>query len=697
MATIDPTKALLGKLTYSYQEAADYAQRDRNELDLKLRFFRSIHHAPKRRRRSADYSLFEEQPDDRVAFETIPLIRPTIRQAVALFLADLPRLSIIPRGSGVVQRKQAQLAERFVNGMTTCYPQLYEALYEAKLGAEVFGGHWLKTFWDPFDFEDGATPEGTPKGNVAWLALSRLDVFRDPRAQNPRKVRYVHHRKVMPLGQALEHYPVDIFDEEMKPGDFTILGAKHPNPLSEMQSSQFSTSKTNENDLVEIIETWVQKSPKYPNGGFIMFTGGRILALPLAEMQSPEMTEESASSISLAGALPLSLPDGYWPWTYIRGLNKVPGKFDSDGLLNDLIPLQVTINHYMSRIREGVNLSSQTFWTASREGNVNVEHMDSMDGSILMHDGMFAPSYVQGPGPHQGTMLALDKALEIFNGVSTQPEAARGLTNGQANAKLLAVQQELGRTIHSPDVSMMANGEVAQIYKQTLSCVSANYTPDRFVRMLGANDQPVVHLFDPAIFDPNIGMVFIPGQAPPQSRELQEAKIMEGMAAGLFGDDAAAMRARSKIRWLRDSDEALDPKPAHTERAEMEQVLTMPTPEFPEGIPPTLLGADDDNIHLTHHEPFIISAEFLSLTPQMQQFWQDHVAGHQMQLAIKEGQYAQSASMLGGGGAGGPGGAQAGGPPGSDGRGAESPQDGGSGLAPDASTADVPPAPLMTS
>ena len=677
---------LLAKATRFYTEAADYAQRDRPELDLKLRFFRSIQHRIRRRRRNVDYGFDVENPDDRVAFETVPLLRATIRQAVALFLADLPRLSVVPRGSGVVARKQAQLAERLVNGMTTCYPELFESLYEAKLLAEITGGAWHKTFWDAESFEDGASPEGVPLGAVAWEALSRLDVFRDPRAQRPRKVRYLAHRKCMPREQAAEVYKTDYIGNPIKPEDFTVLGARHPNPLSQQQSDHLGPTKNSDNELVEIIEFWIQRSRNFPHGGLIVFSGGKILAMPMVEaapgagtmIQIPEME----------APLTLAMPDDYWPWVYIRGLNKVPGKFDPDGLAQDLIPLQVTINHMMSRIREGVNLSSQNYLTASRDANIDVDNLDNIDGTVVLHDGQLPPQFIQGPGPHQGTMAALADAKESYNTVSTQLEAGRGITNGQANAKLLAVSQELGRTIHSPDIAMSMNGEIAPIFKNNLACMSANYTPDRFVRMLGPNDQPLTQLFDPAIFHPGITLVFIPGQAPPPSRELFESKIMEAATAGLFEDTPAAQRARDKIRWMKDGDDALDPKSAHTERVEMEQVLFIT-----QGIPPTLLQADDDAIHLQHDEAFLVSAEFLSMPPELQQVYQEHVQGHQIQLATKEGMYSASAAALGGKAgpsAPPPGGAGPAGP--ADGRGAETPFDGGAKNTPDASSADVPSA-----
>ena len=669
-ADIDTPAKLLAKATSTYQEAADYAQRDRDELALKLRFFRSIQHRLRRRRRNTDYGPDVEQPDDRTAFETIPMIRATIRQAVALFLADLPRLSVIPRGSGIVARKQALLTERFCNGLTTCYPAFFEALYETKLMSEITGGAWFKTFWDPNSYEDGSAEDGSPLGMVDWASCSRLDVFRDPRAQSPRKCRYLFHRKVMPRSQAVENYPFDFEGNPLDPGSFTKLGMKHPNPLSEAQNVVLGPAKDSDNELVEVVEFWLNRSRRFPKGALIVFTGGKLIAMP---------TDEATGQFSL--------PDNYWPWTYVRGLNKVPGKHDPDSLLQDLIPLQVSINHMMSRIREGINISSQNYLTASRDANIDVETLDNMDGTVVFHDGQLSPQFLQGPGPHQGTMLALGDAKESYNLVSTQLEAARGITNGQANAKLLAVSQELGRTIHSPDIALWANSELGMIFRQTMHAFAANFTPERFVRLLGPNDAPMMSLFDPSIFDPDAALVFIPGNAPPPSRELQEAKVLEMATAGLFEDTPAATRARSKIAWLRDAASTPDPKPFHTERVEMEQILFLT-----QGIAPTLLEGDDDVIHLEHDEAFIVSAEFLSMPSELQALYHQHIQMHQIQLATKEGMFAQSQATLGGKGgpAGGPPAASSGGPADGRGPGAESPFDGGAKQGQNASTASVP-------
>lgn len=614
-------KTLIEKVREGYVESADDAYSNRAAIETKMDFFRSFQHKLRQRPRDTGFL----QIDDRVEAETIPLLRATMRQEVALFTKNLPKFSLLPRGSGVLQRYQAKLAESFVNSLVTCYPAFFEAIYYGRLLAGITGLAWIKTFWDPEDRTLAPVLGGT-----TWEYVSRLDAFPNIRCATEKDIYRMYHRKVMPLERAIEMFPVDFEGQPIRPEDFGYNDFRHTSFLSDSQAPFSGTSRTRASTPVEIVEVWMKPSRRLPEGGFIAFTGGKLLSVPVAggEDGSPEM---------------LTLPDGYWPWTKIMGLNKVPGKLAADGLLHDLIPMQMTINRYASSIKEAVVNSSQNWLLAPREANIQVDDLDDMSGTVIFHDQAWKPAWEQAPGPSAAVMQALDKNTEWYNLTSTQLDAARGVT-ADNNAKLMAVQSELATALHGPDLTLWANTELAGLCKNTLAAFSNNATEEHYLAMLGPNQQPVFHVFDPETFHPNYQFVIVPGMEAPVSREAQEAKLLEAANAGVFEDTIAAKRARTKMKWLQVDEDTHDPKSVHTSRAEMEQVLFVMS-----GIAPTLLDRDDDEAHLDTHEPFSVTPEFLGMPPELQQAFLEHMQGHQMQFALKQQNFAGQQQLLGGG------------------------------------------------
>lgn len=615
-ASIDP-RTIVEKLETGYVEAAQEAHMDRDAIQIKLDFYRSFHHRMRRHPRETGFV----QVDDAVEFETVPLVRATMRQEVALFAKNLPKYSLLPRGTGVQARMQARMAEQYINGLVTCYPAFYEAIFYGRLQAAITGLSYIKTGWDEED-----STLGPLSGGPSWEYISRLDAFPNVRVAVEKDVYRMYHRKVLPMERALELFSEDWEGRRLTESDFSMGDFRYENQLSQANGVYTGRGSTKESTPVEIIEVWMKPSKRLPLGGMVAFSGRTILAMPIAM--------EGGAPLSLA------LPDGYWPWTRVTGLNKVPGRYAADGLMHDLIPMQMTINDYFSNIKEAAVNSSQNWLLASKQSEVVADDTRNVSGTIIFYEQNFKPEWQQAPGPNQGIMAALDQLVQRYSDTSTQLDAARGVTN-EANAKLVAVQTELSTALHGPDLTIWANSELAALCKNTLAAVAANATEEHYLAILGPNNQPGFTQFDPEVFHPNYQFVVIPGFEAPASREAQEAKILEAATAGLFADTPDAKRARSKMTWLQDAGDLNDPKEYHRRRVEMEQVLFVT-----QGIVPTLLDRDDDETHLDADETFSISPEFLAMPPELQDQYLLHMQGHQVQLQAKQSIYAGQAATL---------------------------------------------------
>lgn len=618
-APFDP-RFIVEKLETGYVESAQEAHQEKEAIEVKMDFFRSFQHRVRRHPREIGFV----QVDDDVEFETVPMIRATIRQEVALFAKNLPKFSLLSRGNGVQARMQARLAEQFINGLVTCYPTFFESIYYGRLLAAITGLSWIKTYWDE---EDSVL--GPLSGGPTWEYVSRLDAFPNVRCAVEKDIYRMYHRKVLPVERALELHPADWQGKPLTEADFGMGDFRYDNRLSQNNAVYTGRGRSSDSTPVEIIEVWMKPSKRLPLGGMVAYSGRTILALPIAE--------EGGAPTSLA------LPDGYWPWTKIVGLNKVPGRLAADGLTHDLIPLQMTVNDYFSDIKEAVRNSGQNWLFASNESNLRVDDTRNVSGTVIFYEQNYEPKWQQAPGPNQGTMSALDQLVQRYADVSTQLDAARGVTN-ESNAKLMAVQTELSTALHGPDLTIWGNTELAGLCKNTLACMAANATEEHMVALLGPNNRPMFKQFDPEVFHPNYQFVIVPGMEAPASREVQESKILEAAGQGLFEDTPAAQRARSKMRWMQSDDDLIDPQEFHKSRVEQEQVLFIT-----QGIVPTLLERDDHKVHLDADEAFSISDEFLRMPPELQQQYLEHMQMHEMLLQATQAGFAQQQAVLAGG------------------------------------------------
>ncbi|UOF79538.1 phage P22-like portal protein [Bacteriophage sp.] len=594
-------------------EATSQIDKRRERLRRAYYFFRGIHHGLDQSRNFYfDNGAFSI--DDRATAETIQLVRPTARQEVATYLAHLPKVNAVAVQTGPIAQYMAEGKQKLARSIVRTAPRLYRALYNARLSAAVFGACWLKTFWDPRIGPATKIPAMPRAGDWNTIPVSILDFIPDPSAITPDDVNFGWHRQVLPRWLAEERWPVDVFGASTS-GAFQVYSAtSRQSSIQAFDDPRAAGVSTAMDSLVEVIHFYHKEAGQYPQGLMMSYSGGTIIAFPSDETTGVPM-----------------LPDGIWPFTLITGINKVFDRLYPDGFFQDTRSIQIFLNHLMGRLRSQVNLSSQNTFLSPRSANLQEGALTNMDGDVLEYDPANGkPEWVRGPGPDQALMSLVELTRVMHNDVSTQSDAARGLQqSSQANARLLAYQQELSFSVHRPDVNMWA-WEVIEVMENIFALIRENYGPDRTLLFYGPNGQVFSQLFRNFPADYAAPLTYDPTQPLAVSREVEHGRLLEAFQVGALEDTPSAKRFRRLAGKFTLDEETVDPAELQRQNAQEEDVQFLLT-----GVMAPVMDNDDSEVHLYQHQMTQLTAGFRALPTAQRELHKQHMIIHQEMLNMQ--------------------------------------------------------------
>lgn len=593
-----------------FREARDFNEQRRYAIIEDILFFRGKHHIV-----PGQFSDPDKNPsmyDPRVMHATVQMCRPIVRQEVAFFLNSSPRYKVLPSNPSVISRAKAETKEKLANSLIRTNPRYREARFFARTQAAMTGAAWMKTYWDPYigPLAPGQYPNR--RGDINFDVFDTLDVVVDRRATKRNDVRYVFLLKAMPEAVAEAAWPVDIEGRPTK-GRFKAYGQYTNQMGPEATQSRQQDQYTKKNALCEVVEYWEKSNGlDLPYGSLTVFSGDMGIANPALEDGTPY------------------LPDFIWPWTLVNGLNKLPGKLYADGILTDIKPLQVTLNHANSRATEQLNLASMHHVHASRNAKLEARAFENIDGNILEYDGPTPPGWITGPGISPSTIQFKASVAEDINIASTQNAASRGIMeNSQGNARLLSYQAKLGSSIHEPD-RQLALDEDKEIVENALVLIRNNYDDERMLHIFGDDDMPMTIPYRQDNIDWEGELLADWADNGMGDSELAEAKALEVLQAGGFSDTPEAHRFRRAVGKSYLNQDARDPKPENRRRARNAQINYMMFGQIP-----VLRPQDDHNVFIEEDTSFISSEEFLNTDEMLQQQYMLIVAQRQELILAK--------------------------------------------------------------
>lgn len=549
--------------------------------------------------------------DPRQEFETANQVQAIVRQSVAKKLQAFPlNPEVSPAYDGVLARAKAEASQRLLRSFPRNGVLPFVELVDAVYAAEIFGGAYLNVYWDPMA---GPKAGGAPLGDIRVRAVTLLDAIPDPASRSEPEDRHLFHRFAMPMSQARQMFPTDIYGEE---SHFLLYGARTNSGFSEMLRDDrglFESCAASEpNQIVEIIWYYERPSIDHPGGRLLCYSGPTVL----------DVSEE--------------LPDKVWPWIWIPGPNRAPGVRIPDGMVHNLRSPQRSLNHALSKIRENASLCVNPAMLVPVAAGVQAEKLDDLPGTLLKYNAAGGkPEWMPVPGVPQGLYEMTAKMKEILSDVSSYSDVSQGTPQGDLSGRAILNLDQLNNMVHGPENGIFQE-QCVKLLKTCLTMAHTRYDDGRMVQMFGDNNRWTSQAWKGAEFDPDVEILVDPFSQEPTSRAARFAQAVEIKQLNGYEDDPGAQRFREAIGIDTNDRDAVALGYAHKRRARQEDLQLITTGEM---FPP--LFADDDPTHLDCHLQTYLSDE-VQADPDRKDILEQHMELHEQAMAQKQ------ASLIGG-------------------------------------------------
>lgn len=407
--------------------------------------------------------------------------------------------------------------------------------------------------------------------------------------------------------------------------------------------SALGVNQINQKSKIYVKEIWIKPgmNPKWPNGLVATWTEDEIL---YAQDVWPFLHTE-------------------YPFTK---LDHIPtGRFYSESVITDLIPLQKEYNRSRSQIIEAKNRMSKPQLVAAK-GSIEPKKVTSEPGLIIEYNlGFPAPT----PLPLQNLpsyvfehITALQRDIDD---ISSQHEVSKGGTPaGVTAATAISFLQEEDDSVLSPTITSLEEG-VEKIGKHFLQHVQQHWDAERQINIIGMNGQFESFMFTKAALNGNTDFVVQAGSATPRSRAAKQAFIMEIGKLGWIPPEHALRfldmtetgrlyeELQIDVRQSQRENLKLSIDPPEEVASQRQQPLEpMPVTDSVTGQPTGELqppppdqpwvpvnSYDNDPVHLATHDTFRKSQSYEKLAPPVKYEFDLHCEYHKLRIAEKLGIY----------------------------------------------------------
>ena len=527
--------------------------------------------------------------------------------------------------------------------------ELHEEKEKMIIWLALAGTAFLRTFAEVdlgrlFLGEEG---EQLRTGDVTTENILPFNVFPDRLADRMRKMRYVGIQSLKPI-----EWVEDTFKQIIAPAE-NVLEMDYQRRLmrlvgqvSPWKGYGIETGATDlDADKTCIFrEVEFRPCPKYPQGRYVAVAGDKML------VDAPRMPIQVTE-------------DGQFFWTLTDfHFNYVPGRYWSDGGVNDLISSQNQINEIDKALRDNRRTLGRN--RVITPGELILERKTEMGESFLLmkysgkDTGGAAPSFQQGTAlPPQFLDERSIHKTQIQDSSGDPKNILRGQSpSATASGIMTETLRQTAERGQYPDIERYKRS-MNLVYKKRLLVAQEVYTEERTIKIGGAGSEAQVKQFKSADLRNNTDIKLEEDSGLATTQAGRREALMSLMNAGLFGDILTAPVAlRQELLKRFGLSGFTDQSNVHYDRAQRENssivagikdgIMTVTTPvSFDSMIieDDPLFKFDDDAIHLDVHRNLILSREFNDLSPTVRAALVVHADIHNMRMEQKKMMEQQAA------------------------------------------------------
>lgn len=502
--------------------------------------------------------------------------------------------------------------------------------------SEVCGTAFTLSWWNKdagevigYELMETPQPDGTVKqvkreirqGEMDMGLLTAYEVF--PHSLVVEDIRDQHDiitEQVLDVGEIYDRYGVKVDGEQaesyaLSPLPDAVTGHGRSN-------AAFGVNKVTREDCAKVITYYENPSKPHPRGRLIIIV---------------------KDVIAFYG----ELPGGVMPIQAVKAKVQT-GLFFGRSVIQDLIPLQRTLNNVRNKTMDHIATVANNIWLVP-EGSTDVAAMD-MEGIepgsvIIWNPERGKPEIIPYPDPPAIMMQYADmieKDMEYVAGVSQL--MVYGAAASTSSGKALETRREIDQT----RMSMTADNHreaVLGMAKIWLALNKEYSTGYRVMQISGREDQASVYTWSAEDIN-SYDVEYVAENELRNSPEQQKQAFMEAYQLGLFTDDNGRMSREFKRRaWekfqLGSLDEAMELDDMQAQNARRENAY------LESGVIPKRFKYDDDRVHLEEHIKYALSADYRLLmhrAPEYAALFDQHIEEHRAVIQQKE-QAAQMQAM----------------------------------------------------
>jgi len=592
------------------------------------------------------------------------IIRDYVRSMRALIMNKKYVVKVWPNSKDIEDMEASRLADLVLQDMDMANDEEFEDEKEKVADWMVlFGTCFMRTFPEVDAGEWYIIKNGDiiTTGDVACEALLPFNVVVDSFGDKLKRKRFVGIKSLKPKEWVEDTFHTKIVGED-NPDiiDYQKRLMKMVGDVSPWKGSGLVSSDTFDQatkDLTIYKEIEFRPTKKKPNGRYVVFVGDQKL------YDKDKM--------------PIPVNNGQWEYTITDfHYHRVPGRFWSDAGVNDQISPQNSINEIDQALemnRKGVGRPLVTMPTGMKLKRMN-EGGQSM--IVLQYDSMTAGG--QKPEINRGVSLPEQVLNERMIHQSTAQDAGgdpkgvmRGQSPGQrASGVLVDILRETAEQGHAPDVSRFYRS-LKRVYRKRLIVKKNVTTENRIIKIAGKGNELRIKKFKGSDLRNNTDVRLEISSSASHTAAGKGQMLSEMVKSGVFSDENIPLDVRHELMQSVGLTGIQEKSNIHIELAERENAIfaTATTDDvtveetengvvmYIEGIfiskgeEEDLFGDDptfkfhDHNIHTEYHEHFILSPEFKTLRPEVQNVAIEHLNSHYRVLELEQEKMMQQQIM----------------------------------------------------
>jgi hypothetical protein len=427
-------------------------------------------------------------------------VKPIIRTELSRFISQKPNASVVPASSDDQDLFAAQAGE-----------QIWESYYAQEKVAASFrraawwmaitGVGYLKCWWD----DNAQDPSCPSPGKVCTAPVTPFHVFvPDLTEEDIQNQPYVLNAYTRPVEWVKNVFPdIGAVNADTKSQDEIIENAY----LNLQGSAKVKP------DSVLCLEMWLKAGAHkdFPKGGLITIVAGHVVNL---------LTD--------------GIPYQHGKYPFIKFDHIPTGKYYSDSVIPDIIPLQREYNRTRSQLIEGKNRMGKPQLMAPK-GSVDPSKITSEPGIVIEYQPGFQPPQ---PLPLQSipgyVMQELDRNIMDMEDITSQHEVSKGnVPPGVTAATAISYLQEKDDSVLAHTFQSIEEG-FQDLAQQVLSLAVQYWDVEHTIKVVGTDgafDTMVLKGTDVAS---GTDIRMESGSALPTSKAARQAFIMDLMTKGFI-------------------------------------------------------------------------------------------------------------------------------------------------------------------